>query len=91
MNTLGKIRINELKLDRWFLKDVAEGKKNVKVIMEQIIELAHKLNIPTVVEGVETLEDHDMIRELHCDYGQGYYYSRPVSADEFFASWLNQE
>ena len=90
MNTLGKIRINELKLDRWFLKDVAAGKKNVKVIMEQIIELAHKLHISTVVEGVETLQDHDMIRELRCDYGQGYYYRRPISADEFFDIYLDR-
>ena len=41
------------------------------------------LNIPTVVEGVETLEDHEMIKELQCDFGQGYYYSRPISAEEF--------
>ena len=72
------------------MKDVAAGKKNVKVIMEQIIELAHKLHISTVVEGVETLQDHDMIRELRCDYGQGYYYRRPISADEFFDIYLDR-
>ena len=91
LNTLGQIRINELKLDRWFLKDVAEGKKNVKVIMEQIIQLAHKLDISTVVEGVETLEDHEMIKGLRCDYGQGYYYRRPISAEEFYDVYLRQK
>ena len=91
LNTLGKIRINELKLDRWFLKEAAAGKRSVKVIMEQIIQLAHKLGISTVVEGVETAEDDRMIRELHCGYGQGYYYSRPVSAGDFFERYLKQE
>ena len=91
LNTLGKIRINELKLDRWFLQEAAEGKNgNARLIMEQIVQLAHKLNIPTVVEGVETLEDHEMIKELQCDYGQGYYYSRPISAEEFSARYLQQ-
>ena len=91
MNTLGKIRINELKLDRWFLKDVAKGKENVRVIMEQVIQLAHKLNISTVVEGVETLQDHDLIRKLHCDFGQGYYYRRPISEEEFYDIYLKEK
>ena len=91
MNTLGKIRINELKLDRWFLKDAAKGKENVRVIMEQVIQLAHKLNISTVVEGVETLQDHDLIRKLHCDFGQGYYYRRPISAEEFYDIYLKEK
>ena len=45
--------------------------------------MAQKLHIRTVVEGVETEENDRMIRELGCDYGQGYYYGRPVSAEEF--------
>ena len=59
--------------------------------MEQIIQLAHKLHISTVVEGVETLEDHEMIKDLRCDYGQGYYYRRPISAGDFFDSYLKNE
>ena len=39
-------------------------------------------------EGVETEEDHLMIRSLGCDYGQGYYYSPPVSAEEFNRSLI---
>ena len=44
--------------------------------------------IVTVAEGVETEEDHLMIRSLGCDYGQGYYYSPPVSAEEFNRSLI---
>ena len=51
--------------------------------MEQIVQLAHQLTIRTVVEGVETEEDERFIRSIGCDIGQGYLYSRPVSAEEF--------
>ena len=66
------------------MKEAAEdhnGKS--KLIHEQITKMAQKLHIRTVVEGVETEENDRMIRELGCDYGQGYYYGRPVSAEEF--------
>ena len=56
--------------------------------MEEIVSLSRKLRISTVVEGVETEENEAFIRSLGCDYGQGYYYSRPVSAEEFLQTWL---
>ena len=56
--------------------------------MEQIIELSKKLRIRTVVEGVETEESDRMIREWGCDLGQGYYYGRPVSAEEFTEKYM---
>ena len=59
--------------------------------LEQVIQLAHKLNISTVVEGVETLQDHDLIRKLHCDFGQGYYYRRPISEEEFYDIYLKEK
>ena len=84
LNTLSRINISELKLDRAFLKEAAEDQNGKsKVILEQITKMAQKLHIRTVVEGVETEENDRMIRELGCDYGQGYYYGRPVSAEEF--------
>ncbi|HIT80233.1 MAG TPA: EAL domain-containing protein, partial [Candidatus Faecivivens stercorigallinarum] len=50
---------------------------------EQITEMVHHLGISTVVEGVETEENDRMIHEMGCDFGQGYYYSRPIPAQEF--------
>ncbi len=89
LNTLGQIQIDELKLDRGFLRDVAADKnKKSWIIMEQITEMAKKLHIKTVVEGVETGENDRMIRELGCDCGQGYYYGKPVSAEEFTEKYI---
>lgn len=91
LNTLGKIHINELKLDRGFLKSVTEEKSgSMKLIMEEIVQLSRKLNITTVVEGVETAENDALIRQLGCAYGQGYYYSRPVSAEEFTRLYIEK-
>lgn len=88
-NTLGKLQIDELKLDRAFLMELSHGdSKRQKIIMEQIVEMAKRLNISTVVEGVETAENEELISELGCDYGQGYLYSRPVSAGEFSEKYI---
>ncbi|MDM8236855.1 EAL domain-containing protein [[Ruminococcus] torques] len=89
LNVLGKLQINEVKLDRGFLNEVTEGKnEKARLIMEQIVELSKKLRIRTVVEGVETEESDRMIREWGCDLGQGYYYGRPVSAEEFTEKYM---
>lgn len=89
LNTLGSLDIDELKLDRGFLMEITSNRHpNQKIIMEEIVSLSRKLRISTVVEGVETEENEAFIRSLGCDYGQGYYYSRPVSAEEFLQTWL---
>ena len=59
--------------------------------MEQIVNLARKMNIITVAEGVETQEQEAFVIEAGCDYGQGYYYSRPVSAQEFTENILGKK
>lgn len=84
LNTLGKVEINELKLDRAFLMDVVNDPRGVqREVLASILALAKKLGIQTVAEGVETKESEDMIRSMSCDYGQGYYYSKPIPKDEF--------
>ena len=92
LNTLADLEIDELKLDRGFLMKVAqEGNLKVKLIMEQIVRVTKRMGIDTVVEGVETEENHRFIQELECDYGQGYYYSKPVSAQEFTEKFLKKK
>lgn len=89
LNTLGKIKIDELKLDRLFLNDVAkdaEGRQ--RKVLACIVALAKELNIRTVAEGVETQENERMVMELSCDYGQGYYYSKPIPASKFLDQFL---
>lgn len=89
LNTLGKIKIDELKLDRLFLMDVAKDTQgNQQKVLASIVSLAKELYIHTVVEGVETEENERMMVELSCDSGQGYYYSRPIPTDQFLDNFL---
>ena len=48
-----------------------------------MIVMAHKLGIKVVAEGIETAEQHQLLNQAGCDYGQGYYYSKPIVAEEF--------
>lgn len=92
LNILSSLDIDELKLDRVFLMKKAGHKEwKQQVVMEQIIEMAKKMDITTVAEGVETPEDETLILNAGCDYGQGYYYSRPVCATEFTEKYIDSK
>jgi len=54
------------------------------LVLESVIEMAKKLNMLTVAEGVEVKEDIEFLREVGCDIVQGYYFSRPIPSQEFF-------
>lgn len=89
LNTLGKLKIDELKLDREFLMSASEQEHGrVRLIMEQIVRMAGTLGISTVAEGVETTEDEQFIRAIGCDVGQGYLYSRPICASDFDEKYM---
>lgn len=84
LKILAKLRIDELKLDRGFLLEVSDDENGrSRIIMEQIVKLTSRLNISTVVEGIETAENEKLCRDMGCDLGQGYYYSRPIPVKEF--------
>ncbi len=92
LNTLGKLKIDELKLDRMFLLDVVkEESGSQSEVLACVFALAKKLGIKTVAEGVETQENEAMMRSMSCDYGQGFYYSRPIPAEEFQKKYLLQQ
>ena len=63
---------------------------NQRKILEVIIEMAKKMNMTTVAEGIETADSEQMLKELSCDYGQGYYYSKPISVEEFKEKFLSE-
>lgn len=91
-NTLSKLKIDELKIDRDFLLKIDkdnENKERQRIILKSIISLAKRLNIETVVEGVETEENLELISSLGCDMAQGYYFSRPLSVDDFEDKYIN--
>lgn len=84
-SSLGRIKelpVNILKIDRSFVTNICCEESN-KAIVVAIIELAHSLGLRVLAEGVETIEDLNVLRELHCDEIQGYYLSKSLPAEEF--------
>lgn len=89
LNILGNLKIDEVKLDRDFLMNAADQNQNrVRLIMEEIVHIAGRLGISTLAEGVETPKDEQFIRSIGCDTGQGYLYSRPLSAEDFDEKYM---
>jgi len=70
-----------LKIDRSFVKDMMFNSKN-KELVQAIIAMAHGLKFDVVAEGVETEEQFECLKQLNCDYAQGYLFSKPIPAKE---------
>jgi predicted signal transduction protein with EAL and GGDEF domain len=79
---LASFPFDAIKIDRSFVIECAEKEHNL-VIIRTIIAMGHSLEKKVVAEGIESKEQFDLIKGYGCDYGQGYYFSPPVPADEF--------
>ncbi|HST54119.1 MAG TPA: EAL domain-containing protein [Pyrinomonadaceae bacterium] len=79
LSYLHRFPINTLKIDRSFVTRMAENTENVEIV-RSIVMLAQVLGMDVVAEGVETKEQLKILRDLRCEYGQGYYFSRPSNA-----------
>jgi len=74
--------IDHLKIDRSFVFNIAKD-TNDAAIAASVVVLAHSMNLKVVAEGVETREQLEILREKGCDFVQGYFFSKPLSASEF--------
>lgn len=81
---LKRFPIDCVKIDRAFIKDTPENLEDV-AITKTIIAMAQALGLSTVAEGVETAEQLELLKGLGCGQIQGYFFSRPLSADDFLA------
>lgn len=81
LSMLQNIPIDIIKIDKVFV-DKADLSSDRNII-NYIVYLAKRLGVKTIVEGVETKEQADYVRNLNCDVIQGYYYSKPISKEEF--------
>ncbi len=79
---LKKFDVSVLKIDGSFVKNLLSNPEN-KAIVQAIIQMAKSLNLKTIAEGVETKEVAQALREMGCDMGQGYLWSKPLTAEEF--------
>lgn len=84
LSYLKKFDIDYLKIDQSFIRNLAPGSSDA-ALTEAIIVMAHKLELKVIAEGVETEAQSDLLKEAHCDYAQGYLFSRPLPPEEFEA------
>jgi EAL domain-containing protein (putative c-di-GMP-specific phosphodiesterase class I) len=82
LSYLKKFKVYKLKIDQSFVHDIGTNSED-KAIVNAIINMARSLDLQTIAEGVETLEQLEYLREQGCDEIQGYYYSKPLSPKEF--------
>jgi diguanylate cyclase (GGDEF)-like protein len=79
---LSMLPVDTIKIDRSLIFDLTLNLKH-QTTVKAIIELAHTLGYKVVAEGVETSQEAAILESLHCDYAQGYLYSRPLPSNEF--------
>jgi EAL domain-containing protein (putative c-di-GMP-specific phosphodiesterase class I) len=81
---LRQLPFTEVKIDRAFVADI-EKSRDCRLIVRSIAELAHGLGLTATAEGVETLEQLELVKELGCDLIQGYFISPPLPGSELGA------
>jgi diguanylate cyclase (GGDEF)-like protein len=82
LSYLQQFSFDILKIDQVFVRNIHDNPKNT-AITSSIINMAHQLGLVVVAEGVETLEELEVLRQAGCDEIQGYLFSRPVNATDF--------
>jgi len=93
MQQLSRIPFTELKIDQSFVTG-ATNRPNLRVILESSLQLAHKLGLRAVAEGIEKDEEWALLKSLNCDVAQGYFIARPMPGDaipDWNASWGGQQ
>jgi EAL domain-containing protein (putative c-di-GMP-specific phosphodiesterase class I) len=81
LSTLKRFPINTIKVDRSFVRDLPGGADD-KSIINAIIAMGRTLSMTVIAEGVETKEQADYLREQACDEFQGFYFKKPMPADQ---------
>lgn len=82
LSYLKRFKLHKLKIDQSFIRDINMDVDD-QAIATAIIQLSRSLGLRTIAEGVETIEQQEFLRSRGCEEAQGYYYSQPLSAEDF--------
>ena len=85
LSYLKRFQVDKVKIDKAFIRDIAEDASD-RALVGAVIILAGSLAFEVVAEGIETAEQAHFLTDISCHYGQGYYFSRPVPARDFPAA-----
>lgn len=80
LSYLQELPFEEIKIDKSFVDNIADPRMNA--VIKTIIHLSKNLNMVSVAEGIETEEQHNELKRLGCQFGQGYYYYRPMPLED---------
>lgn len=86
LSYLKRLPVNELKIDKSFVLNMENDIDDSKIV-RSTIELGHNLGLKVVAEGIETQATWNILEKMGCDYGQGYFMSKPMPADEL-SQWI---
>jgi len=86
LSYLKRLPVDEIKIDRSFVRQLATDRADATLVAS-IVGLGHGLGLRVVAEGVEDRQSHEMLAAMGCDQAQGYHLSRPLPADEI-TRWL---
>jgi EAL domain-containing protein (putative c-di-GMP-specific phosphodiesterase class I)/FixJ family two-component response regulator len=89
MQQFARCPFTELKIDRAFVNGAAQW-PNRHMVLKSALDLGQSLGVATVAEGVETVEDWKLLRDLGCDMAQGYLLAKPMPAEEL-VGWIRQD
>jgi diguanylate cyclase (GGDEF)-like protein/PAS domain S-box-containing protein len=84
LSYLKRFRVDKLKIDQSFIRDLATDAEDAAIV-RAVIQMARSLGLRTIAEGVETQRALELLRLYHCDEVQGYFISRPIPAESFQA------
>jgi diguanylate cyclase (GGDEF)-like protein len=82
LSYLKRLPVDEIKVDRSFISDLS-NETNDQIMVSSILNMAKQFNLVVVAEGVETDDQFDFLRSKQCDIYQGFYFSKPLTDDEF--------
>lgn len=85
---LKRLPVNELKIDKSFVMNIEHDQNDVTIV-KSTIELGHNLGLKVVAEGIENKNVWNILNDMGCDYGQGYYMSKPMPASKLL-DWSQQ-
>jgi Amt family ammonium transporter len=84
LSYLHRFPLDTLKIDRSFISGAGDAGEGME-IAQTIMPMAKNLRLDVIAEGVETVEQVELLKRLHCKYAQGYYFSKPLAAEEVVA------
>lgn len=90
LSYLHRFPVDNLKIDRSFVKEIQDHNRNYHVV-NTILALSQQLNLSVIAEGIETPQQQQWLQTLGCEFGQGYLFSKPLPAAEIEKQYLNLE